>query len=105
VGRRVVPGQRPVGVELDVGRHLVEIRGGDDLLPLECGSAERRHGDWSVLQAFGAAPGRDDHGFEGFRVGLVVTGRRRRLRHGRAAMDEQERERQLEQACRYAPRF
>ena len=87
--RGVVAGQRSIRMELDVRRHLVEIGGADDLLPLERVSAQRsdRHG--CVLQAFGAAPRRHDDGLEGLgglRLGPAgfasVEPARRPCRHG-----------------------
>ena len=71
----VVAGQRSVGMELDVRRHLVEIGGADDLLPLERVGAQRSHRHGRVLQAFGAAPRGDDDGLEG--LGFRLTAGRR----------------------------
>ena len=79
----VVAGQRSIRMELEIRRHLVEIGGADDLLPLERVGTQRGDGDRRVLQVFGAAPCRDDDGFDGFglRLGLqpcpVASARRR----------------------------
>ena len=85
----VVAGQRSVGMELDVRRHLVEIGGAHDLLPFERGGTERRHGDGRVLQAFGAASCGDDDGLDGFGFGSAPLGGWWRLRDRGAGVDEQ----------------
>ncbi len=68
--RGVVAGQRSIRMELEIRRHLVEIGGADDLLPLECVGTQRRDRDRRVLQVFGAAPCGDDDSVDGFRFCL-----------------------------------
>ena len=80
----VVAGERPVRVELQIRRDLVQVRRRSDLLALERLCAQRGDSDRRVLQRLFAAPRRNDDRFEDLDarclsgLGRRLSGRARR---------------------------